>query len=282
LLATLARGVGRAPVRFLLLFIVLYYALLKPVVRRSSRDYLKRIGEPCGFWAVYRHLLCFAQCALDRLYFLSGDMKRFQIRRREGHEYLADLSARKQGAILLGAHVGSFEAARALERSSDDVSIHALGYFGNARMLNRELDRAGDNSNRQFVSLQPGELQHLFQVKELIEAGHLVAMLGDRSTGGQSVEVEFLGGRARFPIGPYAMAAALQCPVLLTIGLYFSPNSYEVYCEPFMTRVPKRREDPEGFVKCAQAFAQRLELYCRRAPNNWFNFYDFWDEHGVS
>ena len=26
----------------------------------------------------------------------------------------------------------------------------------------------------------------------------------------------------------------------------------------------------------AQSFAARLEAYCRIAPYNWFNFFDFW------
>jgi predicted LPLAT superfamily acyltransferase len=28
-----------------------------------------------------------------------------------------------------------------------------------------------------------------------------------------------------------------------------------------------------------QRYADRLEHYCRLAPDNWFNFYDFWAKH---
>jgi predicted LPLAT superfamily acyltransferase len=30
--------------------------------------------------------------------------------------------------------------------------------------------------------------------------------------------------------------------------------------------------------ECAARYAQRLEHYCRLAPYNWFNFYDFWND----
>jgi len=279
LLATLCRWLGRAPARALLVFIVGYYALVRPSARRASRLYLQRMGVSSNLWAVYLHLLRFAQCALDRFFFLTGDFDRFEVS-RFGHEYLVELAEQKRGAILLGAHLGSFEALRAMARDTN-MPIAALGYFDNTEMLNRELDRAGANRTHRFVRMVPGSLQHLFEVKELIEQGHAVALLGDRCLGERGTEVEFLGAPARFPIGPYAMAAALECPIFITLGLHFPPNRYELYLEPFMARVPKRREDKTALDRCAQQFARRLEHYCRRAPDNWFNFYDFWEAAAV-
>jgi len=73
-LAGTARLLGRSPVRLLLLFVVFYYTLVKAAARRASRDYLERVGAPSGFWAVYKHLLCFAECSLDRWYLVAGDL----------------------------------------------------------------------------------------------------------------------------------------------------------------------------------------------------------------
>ena len=89
--------------------------------------------------------------------------------------------------------------------------------------------------------------------------------------------MDFLGGRARFPTGPFVLAAVLHCPVLLTFGLHHAPNRYDLYCEPFAERSTCRA--PRAKRRCAsyvQRFASRLEHYCRLAPDNWFNFYDFW------
>ena len=33
----------------------------------------------------------------------------------------------------------------------------------------------------------------------------------------------------------------------------------------------------QALERAVRLYAQRLEHYCRQAPYNWFNFYDFWN-----
>ena len=106
----------------------------------------------------------------------------------------------------------------------------------------------------------------------------MVAVLGDRAElDANRVEVEFLGGQARFPTGVYLLASVLKCPIFLTFNLYRSPNSYDCYCEPFASQLELPRGQREAaLADQAQSFARRLEHFCRLEPGNWFNFYDFW------
>ncbi|HEX4353668.1 MAG TPA: hypothetical protein VHZ95_12150, partial [Polyangiales bacterium] len=65
--------------------------------------------------------------------------------------------------------------------------------------------------------------------------------------------------------------------VYLVFGLYFEPNRYELFCEPFAERIElPRRERAAALQAVVQRYAQRLEDYARRAPDNWFNFHDIW------
>lgn len=276
IVALTARLLGRRAARALLRPIVLYYALFARTARRASRQYLARLGVPHDFGAVYRHLICFAECALDRWFLLAGRLEHFDFS-MEGNEHLFGLSHARRGAILLGAHLGSFEAGRVMARR-EGLRIHALGMFDRRARLNEELDRAGDNRGSDYVTVTPGSPAYLFQVKERIERGESVALLADRCLDERGEPVEFLGQTARFPVGPYALAAALGCPIYLVMALYESPNRYRLHCEPFLERVPKRREDPSAQARAAQAYATRLEHFCRRAPHNWFNFHDVWLE----
>jgi predicted LPLAT superfamily acyltransferase len=270
-----ARLLGRRAARALLLPIVLYYALFAGAARRASQTYQRLMGLPHGFWASYRHLLSFAQCALDRWFLLAGKTDGFDVY-MHGNEHLLRLAHERRGALLLGAHLGNFEAGRVMSKQ-EGLRIHVLGMFDRRARLNRELDRTGDNRG-QYVAVTPGDPSYLFRVKELIEAGDSVALLGDRCLDERGEPVRFLGRTVRFPVGPYALAAAIGCPVYLIMTLYESPNRYRLYSEPFLDRVPKRRESPGAHSDAAQAFATRLEHYCRLAPDNWFNFYGFWEE----
>jgi predicted LPLAT superfamily acyltransferase len=50
-----------------------------------------------------------------------------------------------------------------------------------------------------------------------------------------------------------------------------------LYCEPFEERIDLPRGAREEALRAyVTRYAGRLEHYCRLAPDNWFNFYDFW------
>ena len=76
----------------------------------------------------------------------------------------------------------------------------------------------------------------------------------------------------------FILAAALKCPIYLVFGLYTAPNRYDLFCEPFVDQLVLPRHDREGALRDAVIrYAERLESYARRAPDNWFNFFDFWE-----
>ncbi|MGI5860839.1 MAG: hypothetical protein ACOX6T_02150 [Myxococcales bacterium] len=272
----LATAFGRGAARLFLCFLALYYAVFHGNVRRASARYLQRLhGVPAGFAAVYRHVLTFARVTLDRLFFAAGKSKPFQIS-FHGEEHLRKLRDEKKGALLVLAHHGSFEAAHALS-SERQLAINILGNFSNARMLNEALRKAGPGVNARLIDIS-SEVDFVFKVQERIEAGELVATMGDRvGPDGKQVAVDFLGHPAPFPTGPYLLAAALGCPVYLAFGIYSEPNRYDLYCEPFAERIVlPRATRAQALAEYVQIYARRLEHFCRLAPNNWFNFYDFW------
>jgi predicted LPLAT superfamily acyltransferase len=121
--------------------------------------------------------------------------------------------------------------------------------------------------------------QLVLNLKEALQAGRMVGIMADRALAtDRAVDVEILGGRARMPVGPWQLAHALQVPVVLGFGVYHGGNRYtahfELYCESL--RLP--RDEREGAIaEHAQRYARRLEDHARRAPYNWFNFYEYWN-----
>lgn len=272
--------VGRAPTKPLVAAIALWYRLFDRRSVRCSRDWLRRAtGQRPGFWAIYRHLRTFAQVTLDRAFLLTGRTRALRFT-RQGLDLLERQQATGRGAVLLGAHLGSYEAMRA-GGQQDDLRIQILGYFANARMINSLMAELNPTWSTQVIHLGDDPVGVMARVQEGIERGDFVALMGDRTgLNERTVEAEFFGEPAAFASGPFLLASILRCPVYLVFGLYSPPNRYDLHCERFAERIDLPRKDRDGALRrWAQAYAARVEHHARRSPNNWFNFFDFWAHH---
>ena len=273
-LATLLGRRGMAPVVRL---IALWYALFDHNAVRASRLWLERVnGRPAGFRDVYRHIRVFVQVTLDRVFLLQGKLSGL-VFIRNGTEYLLRQRQSGRGAVLLGGHLGSYEAMRA-GSATFDLPIQVLGYFENAKMINALFDRLNPRLAARVIHMGDDPVGVVARVRGRIEAGEFVGMLGDRvGLNDRVVRVPFLGQEAAFATGPLLLAALLRCPVYLVFGLYTRPNHYELHCEPFAERIELPRAQREHALRTwVERYAQRLEHYARRAPDNWFNWFDFW------
>ena len=274
---------GRAVGRFVALFVAFYFTLTAPQARRAIRGFRARLdpsAPPLSFFAVYRHLLRFVHCTLDAFFFVQGKLSSFEITYTGDHHVRA-LRDGKKGAILLGAHLGSFYAMRG-QSATERVPLYALVFTKNARMLNDALEKLDPDGSAHLVELDAeGSLDSMLRIRELLEQGAIVAILGDRIPAKASAErvvsVPFLGAEAPFPAGPLLIASMLKAPVYLTFGLSRGRNRYDLFCEPFADRIELPRGDRKAaLARYVSRYAERLEHYARMAPDNWFNFYDFW------
>jgi predicted LPLAT superfamily acyltransferase len=149
--------------------------------------------------------------------------------------------------------------------------------------------------NQLLAYLDPESQLDLMQVTELSPAtaialarklarGEFVAIAGDRIPVSRNPRValaEFLGTMAPFPIGPYILASLFHCPVYLMFAGSHGPTA-EIHFELFHQdiRLPRKGRD-QALARLTAEYARRLEYSCRRAPLQWFNFYDFWSLSSV-
>lgn len=272
---------GRKPARILVRGIAAYYVLLDRTARRASASWLERVhGEAPSFAQIYRHVLCFAQVTLDRLLFVRGTVDALEIN-RTGTKALEAQVATGKGAFLLGAHLGSMDAMRA-EGENQRLPVSVVGHFENARMINSVLEALNPELSSRVIHAGRDPIELALTLRDRISEGGLIALTADRvGMNDKYIEVDFFGAPAAFSTGPFILAAVLKCPIYLVFGLYFEPNRYELFCEPFADRIDLPRGDrQEALSTVVSRYAERLETYCLRAPNNWFNFFDFWQSQG--
>ena len=269
-MAWLSLAIGRGPSRVLLRAIAAYFFVASPAARAASRDYLRRcLGREPRVAERYAHFFTFSATVHDRLYFLRNRTDLFEVQ-VVGNELLP-----AGGVLLFGAHLGSFEALRAAGHTHGQRRVTMAMYEVNARLLNNVLAALAPELLRDIVPL--GTVDSMLTLNERLEAGDLVGILADRTLGAEpAVRVPFLGEDASFPTGPMRMAAALRRPVFLMVGLYRGGNRYEVRFEQIADFSGASRDRDAAVRAAVEAYARRLEHYCREAPFNWFNFFDFW------
>ncbi|WP_338665674.1 LolA-related protein [Pararoseomonas sp. SCSIO 73927] len=286
LMAWIARHAGWH-LSYALLFPVTSYFLLtaparqKEAVRRFQR---RALGREPGWRDLWRPYFAFAATMLDRVYLLRRDTRNFEIT-TTGLDLLDARIAEGRGCVLLGAHLGSFGAMRALAdgchgRGGCPVEVMAFMYEDNAARANAVFSALSAEKAELVVPL--GRPDSMLRAKECLERGGLVGILADRrpAVGEDRVmPVPFLGAPAPMPAGPHILAAVLGAPVMLAFGIWKGPRRYEIRFEPFADRLVLDRRNRERDLRTSAArYAAALERVARDHPGNWFNFYDFWEE----
>lgn len=292
------RTLGRRLARLILIPIVSYFFVFGRSERRASREYLERLyatpagaealGHAPGLRDVYHHVYEFGAMVLDRIGFWLGGPDDFEIE-VHGWDELDRVVADGRGAVFLGSHLGNFDAMRLLAQHRSPIAVHVLMYIAHAERINailRQLPRAKVEGRPppQVISITPGSVQHVLEVRAKIQKGEVIAILADRVHPNETdrvAKVEFLGATASFPEGPFLLAASLRCPVLMMTSLRRGTGRYEIFVERIADRldVPRSRRH-EAVREYAQDFARRLEAQVMRAPHQWFNFFAFWDDEG--
>jgi predicted LPLAT superfamily acyltransferase len=276
IMAFLSLRLGRSASRVVLYGIAAYFFLFAPSARRHCLRYLRlALGRAPKARDRFRQLLSFATTIHDRVYLINGQYETFNIT-LEGEALLRAQAAAGRGALLLGAHMGSFEVMHALSRRHSGLHVAMAMYEENARKISGILAAINPDLVPDIVSL--GQIDAMLNIAERLEHGAYVGVLGDRTLGEEQVQaVTLLGERAYLPIGPMRAAAILRCPVFFMAGLYRGKNNYHVVFERLADFSPASVGSRQLAVRAAiQRYAMLLDQYCRSDPYNWFNFFDFW------
>jgi predicted LPLAT superfamily acyltransferase len=277
LIVWVALSLGRPVARIFLMPICLYFLLFWRDARSASFVYLARVlGRRPSLIDVFRHFHTFASCVLDRVFFLKDRDDLFDLR-IHNEEIVTGILAEGGGCILLGAHMGSFEALRAAGRRQPRLRVNMVMFEENARKVSTVLNAINPELAKDVISL--GHPDSFITVQRCLEAGNCIGILADRSLNNErQVAQPFLGAPANFSVNPFRVIGVLQKPVILMIALYRGGRRYDIHFEQLASvgEIP-RRPNPEALNELMGRYVQRLEHYCRIAPYNWFNFYDIWN-----
>jgi predicted LPLAT superfamily acyltransferase len=242
--------------------------------RRIIFHYLRHITG-MGRWAALRKTVrnhwLFSQVVVDKFAMYAG--KRFEVN-VEGYDHYKHLEAQPEGFVQLSSHIGNYEIAGYTLRA-ERKRFNALVFGGEKGSVMEERNRMFSRDNIRLIPIAD-DMSHLFTVNSALADGECVSMPADRIFGSpRSIEVSLLGHKARLPLGPFLVPALRNLDVLAVNVMKTGTLRYTVYVQPlaYDKQVPTRVKAKQ----LAQAYVAELERMLRRYPEQWYNFFDFWE-----
>ncbi len=282
------RVFGRNVALALIHLVVAYFFLTDRAGRRASLAYLRRVyatqagrsalGRAPGWHTSFLHYRAFALSIADRVELWLGRAGDFHFE-SHGSEICDRFAAEGRGYIVLGSHLGSFDALRLLAQRQQRC-VNVLMFTRHAQQINRLFRELSPDAEARVIEIAPDSVRAIFEIRDRLRAGELIAVLGDRmepGDRGRASQVQLLGDSVSLPQAPFLIAGLLGCPVVFMTALRSRARRYEVHVELLAERVELPRHEREKRVgELLAAYAGRLEHHCVRAPYQWFNFYDYW------
>ncbi len=192
----------------------------------------------------------------------------------EGREQLERLAATR-GAIVLTAHMGSYDLGAALFAKKFNREIRMVRApepdTQTAEHFDRTVQRAAAGAVKIDYNTQGSLLA--FDLLNAVRAGEIVSIQGDRAIEGvASAEGVMFNHRLLVPGGPFTLALVSQAPIY---PLFIARAGYRRYrvivCEPFFVTRSDRSRDA-AIAAAVQTWCGVLEGVIARHWSQWFAF----------
>ena len=279
---------GERAALILVWFISLWIWLFSPELRLSSRHYLRRIssfaaarGVRLGRLSTRKHVYAVSVNFFERMLSWKGSLTVDRlISEDNAHERMLARAALPEGAVIIGAHAGNSEMLRGMNSSCSQKKITSFMFAHQFPRLMELIKSLNSQSNLSIIMAEEITPATGMMLSEKLDAGEWIYIMGDRLLASDTryCEVEFLGKKARFPLGPWLLAAIFKKPVYTVFAVKIHGKYHLYFQEVGEIRISRKNRN-EALRKYVENYARFLEELLLKAPYQWFNFFDFWEEY---
>ena len=195
-----------------------------------------------------------------------------------GMEHFQRLTAEPGGAIILTAHMGSYDLAAQVftEMTSRRVyMVRAPETDPQTQEFEKhQMERTGREDVTVEFNTKTSDLA--LDLLAAIQRGELVAIQGDRVTPGIAAFPAHLFGKStEIPSGPFALAMAARVPIYPLFVMRAGRRRYRLHtCPPIVVqRTTARRDD--DLREAISSWARQLETIIDAGWYQWFTFETF-------
>lgn len=259
---------------FVAVFVIPVCLVLNPSRSIAYRYFRRRIGygRLKSAWKTYVNHCLFGQTVIDKFAMYAG--KKFHVE-IENYDAFLNLAARPEGFVQLSAHIGNYEIA-GYTLVAESKRFNALVFAGEKASVMKNRGKMFANTNINMIAIQP-DMSHLFEIDQALANGETVSISADRINGSpKCIEDDFLGAKARFPLGPFSVATMRSLDVLAVNVMKTSLRSYKIYVTPLHYDKTATRKDQIN--QLFLSYVAELEKRVRQYPTQWYNYFEFWQD----
>ncbi|MEO6718795.1 MAG: lipid A biosynthesis acyltransferase [Ferruginibacter sp.] len=267
---------GVLPAYFLLRFVVVYFFLFS---RKSSR-HLYSLYHRFGFsrvssiGKVYKNYYHLGQSIIDKVVVMAGIKNNFTFN-FDGEENLRAIANLQKGGLLLSAHIGNWDiAGHLLKRLNTKINI--VIFDGEYQQIKEYLDKVTGERTFNVIVIR-NDLSHIYAITDAFKNNELVCMHADRFIdGNKTLTANLLGEKARFPMGPFLLATKFKVPVSFVFAVKESNLHYHFFASDIIHSDHIDRD--RAMQEMLDRFAKEMEIKVKQYPEQWFNYYNFWEQ----
>lgn len=213
----------------------------------------------------------FGQIIIDRVA-LKTFRKKIYTHSFNNEKVLREMNENGKGGFLISGHVGNWENAGNLIGERITTNINILMLDAEVEKIKHYVNENTEASKFKLIPLKD-DMSHLILIHQALKRNELIALHADRvMEGAKTFTFPFLGGEAKFPAGPFIMASKFKVPVTFVFAIKKGSTHFELSSTDPITG----NRDEDSPERIAKAYVQRLEEMVRKAPKQWFNFYDYY------
>lgn len=229
-----------------------------------------KFGKRKAGWFTYKNHCAFAQTVIDKFAMYAG--KKFKIS-IEGYEEFQSLSEQSGGFVQISSHIGNYEIA-GYSLVAKNKRFNALVFGGEKASVMANRNKLFDENNIRMIPMSE-DMSHLFMIDKALSDGEILSIAADRVFGSQKTfSIDFLSARARFPQGPFLIAAIKDLPMLYVTVMKYGFTKYHITVHRIDSGMGINVRSKAKSL--AESYVKLMEETVLRYPEQWYNYFDFW------
>lgn len=273
----LIKNIGVNAAYLLLSIVVVYFIPFAPKATQSTWKYSRRILNNNQFESIifiYKNFFNLGVAMIDKVAINIGKSNEYSFDFNEPSD-VKDILNSSKGVIIIGAHFGNWEVGSPFfDKYNKQMRVVMMDFeYQNIKKI---LESQKNEEKFKVIAISNNSFSYIFEIRDALSQGKYIAIQGDRlSNSEKHANIPFLGKEAPFPLGPFVLASRLNVPVVFYFAVRTGIKRYTFNFSLAHVQAHENEKRTEFLI--LNEYVSELEKVVANYPEQWFNYYDFWN-----